>query len=146
MRTRLAPAILALVALAGQITVLLHLHGRGTAAQFAALSEAVGRGPGCLYVYSGTTMLYAETERCRVSRYLVPAHLASARENGATGVDQMAEVRRIMAGRPAVVVMRPPFSGERPEIRRIVLAALAHAYHLSATVPLGHERIAIYKR
>ncbi len=143
---RLGFAILALVALGGQIVVLLNLHGRGNAAQFAALSRDVGQGPGCLYVYSGTTMLYAATERCRLSRYVVPAHLNRAREDGATGVDQASEVRRILAAHPAVVVMRPPFRGERPEIRRIVVAAMARDYHLAATTPMGNERIAVYKR
>ncbi|TPG54082.1 hypothetical protein EAH76_05110 [Sphingomonas glacialis] len=145
-RRRLGPAILVIVALAAQIVVQVNLRARGDAAQFAALSEAVGRGPGCLYVYSGTTMLYAATERCRLSRYVVPAHLNRARESGATGVDQASEVRRILAARPAVVVMRPAFSGERPEIRQIVTAAMARDYRLVAVRPMGHEAIAVYRR
>uniref|UniRef100_UPI0035C980FC hypothetical protein n=1 Tax=uncultured Sphingomonas sp. TaxID=158754 RepID=UPI0035C980FC len=145
-RQRAGPAILAIVALAGQIVVLVNLHARGNATQLAALTEAVGRGPGCLYVYSGNTMLYAETERCRLSRYVVPAHLNRARETGATGVDQASEVRRILGQRPAVVVMRPAFRGERPEIRAIVAAAMARGYRLAATLPMGNERIAVYKR
>jgi hypothetical protein len=143
---KLTPAILGIVALAGQIVVLVNLHGRGDAAQFDALSREVGRGRGCLYVYSGTTMLYAQTERCRVSRYVVPAHLNRAREDGATGVVQAVEVRRILAARPAVVVMRPPFAGERPEIRRIVEAAMARSYHRVAMMPMGSELIAVYRR
>jgi hypothetical protein len=145
-RRRAGPAILATVALAGQIVVLVNLHARGNATQFAALAQAVGRGPGCLYVYSGNTMLYAQTERCRLSRYVVPAHLNRAREAGATGVDQASEVRRILGQHPAVVVMRPPFQGERPEIRAIVVAAMAQDYRLAATLPMGNERIAVYKR
>lgn len=145
-RRRLGPAILALVAVAGQVVVLVNLRARGDAAQFAALSQAVGRGPGCLYVYSGTTMLYADTERCRLSRYVVPAHLNRARESGATGVDQARDVRRILAARPAVVVMRPPFAGERPEIRQIVVAAMARDYRLAAIRPMGHEQIRVYRR
>jgi hypothetical protein len=143
---RLGPAIVLLVALAGQIVVLVNLHARGDATGFAALSRAVGRGQGCLYVYSGTTMLYADTGRCRVSRYVVPAHLNRARESGATGVDQMAEVRRILALRPAVVVMRPPFSGERSDIRQLVSDAMARGYRVVAVRPMGHERITVYKR
>ncbi|WP_051124821.1 hypothetical protein [Sphingomonas sp. PAMC 26605] len=143
---RIGPAILILVALVGQIVVLVNLRARGDAATFAALSRAVGRGPGCLYVYSGTTMLYAGTGRCRVSRYVVPAHLNRARENGATGVEQAREVRRILALHPAVVVMRPPFSGERSDIRHIVGAAMARAYRVVAVRPMGHELITVYKR
>ncbi|MGQ7361689.1 hypothetical protein ACTGV6_10590, partial [Streptococcus suis] len=45
-----APALLLTAALAGQI-VLVALRGeRGDAREFAALTQAVGRGPGCLYV------------------------------------------------------------------------------------------------
>lgn len=145
-RRRIGLAILVLVAVAGQIVVLANLRARGDATAFAALSRAVGPGPGCLYVYSGTTMLYADTGRCRVSRYVVPAHLNRARENGATGVDQAREVRRILATHPAVVVMRPPFSGERPEIRRIVGDAMAREYRITAVRPMGHERITVYQR
>lgn len=145
-RRRFAPAILLLVALAGQIVVLINLRARGDATQFAALSSAVGRGPGCLYVYSGTTMLYADTGRCRVSRYVVPAHLNRVRESGATGVDQATEVRRILTLRPAVMVMRPPFSGERSDIRQIVSAVLTRDYRVAAVRPMGHERITVYKR
>lgn len=145
-RHRLGPAILLIVALAGQIVVLVNLRARGTAAQFAALSQTVGHGAGCLYVYSGTTMLYADTGRCRLSRYVVPAHLNRARENGATGVDQADEVRRILALHPAIVVMRPPFSGERPEIRQIATAAMARDYRTIAVRPMGHEAITVYAR
>lgn len=143
-RARVTPAILGLVAIGGLATVLAHIHGRGNAAQFTALAQTAGRGPGCLYVYSGTTMLYAATERCRLSRYVVPAHLNRARENGATGVDQAAEVHRILAARPAVVVMRPPFGGERPEIRAIVAAAVAHDYRLAGRLPMGDETLSVY--
>lgn len=145
-RRRLGPAVLLIVAFAGQIVVLLHIHARGNAAQFAALSSAVGRAPGCLYVYSGTTMLYADTGRCRVSRYVVPAHLNRTRESGATGVDQATEVRRILALRPAVVVMRPPFSGERSDIRRLVAGVMARAYRIVAVRPMGNEAITVYAR
>lgn len=144
-RGRVAPAVLGLVAIGGLATVLAHIHGRGNATQFAALAQAVGRGPGCLYVYSGTTMLYAATERCRLSRYIVPAHLNRARENGATGADQAGEVRRILAARPAVVVMRPPFNGERPEIRALVSAAVTRDYRLADRLPMGDETISVYK-
>ncbi|MGC4421304.1 hypothetical protein ABXW19_12555, partial [Streptococcus suis] len=68
-----------------------------------ALSAAVGRGPGCLWVYSGSTMLYVSTARSAPSRYIVPSHLARTREAGATGIDQQQEIRRILAARPAVV-------------------------------------------
>ncbi|MET4896878.1 hypothetical protein RN629_06825 [Sphingomonadaceae bacterium jetA1] len=144
-RRRLAPALLLVVALGGQIVLLALRHERGGPAEFAALSAAVGRGPGCLYVYSGSTMLYVATRRCALSRYIVPAHLSRAREAGATGVDQDAEIARILRARPAVVVMRPPYNGERPAAHARVMAAMADGYRLTAKLPMGNETIRVYK-
>ncbi|MCP3734173.1 hypothetical protein M9979_04685 [Sphingomonas sp. RP10(2022)] len=140
------PALLLTAALAGQI-VLVALRGeRGDARQFAALAQAVGRGPGCLYVYSGSTMLYVASGRCTSSRYIVPSHLGRTREAGATGVDQDGEIRRILAGQPAVVVMRPPYGGERPQARALAMATMATGYRLAAALPMGNETISVYKR
>lgn len=144
-RRRWTPALLLTVALAGQIVLLSLRHERGDAAEFAALSRAVGKGPGCLYVYSGSTMLYVATGRCTLSRWIVPAHLSRVREAGATGVDQDGEITRILAQHPAVVVMRPPYHGERPEAHARVLAAMAVGYRLSAKLPMGNEVIRVYK-
>ncbi|RZL73429.1 MAG: hypothetical protein EOP66_12655, partial [Sphingomonas sp.] len=85
---RASVAILMTVAAAGLITTLVNRTNRGTPRQFAALAKAIGRGPGCLYVYSGSTMSYAASDRCRLSRYVFPSHLSRQRENGAIGVDQ----------------------------------------------------------
>ena len=144
-RRRDTPALLLTVALAGQIVLLSLRHERGDGAEFAALSDAVGKGPGCLYVYSGSTMLYVATRRCTLSRYIVPAHLSRAREAGATGVDQDAEIARILAQRPGVVVMRPPYNGERSAAHAHVLAAMADGYRLTAKLPMGNEMIRVYK-
>lgn len=145
-RRRYTPALLLTAALAGQIVLALQNRGRGDARELAAMTRAVGRGPGCLYVYSGTTMLYASTGRCALSRYLIPAHLVRAREAGATGVDQDTEIRRILAASPAVVVIRPPYKGERPAAHRLVLQAMARDYRLTTTLPMGNEPIRIYHR
>ncbi|WP_267434905.1 hypothetical protein [Sphingomonas sp. GM_Shp_1] len=144
-RRRYAPALLLTVALAGQIVLVALRHERGEGTQFAALAQAVGQGPGCLYVYSGSTMLYVATRRCTLSRYIVPAHLSRAREAGATGVDQDAEIARILAQHPAVVVMRPPYNGERPAAHARVMAAMANGYRLAAKLPMGNETISVYK-
>ena len=139
------PALLLTAALAGQIVLVVLRAERGAARQFAALSAAVGQGPGCLYVYSGSTMLYVSTRRCTLSRYIVPSHLGRIREAGATGVDQQAELTRILAARPAVVVMRPPYGGERPQARATVMRAMAAHYALTAALPMGNETISVYK-
>ncbi|WP_294233042.1 hypothetical protein [uncultured Sphingomonas sp.] len=144
-RRRYTPALLLTIALAGQIVLFSLRHERGEATEFAALTQAVGKGPGCLYVYSGSTMLYVATERCTLSRWIVPAHLSRAREAGATGVDQDSEITRILSQHPAVVVMRPPYNGERAEAHARVLAVMADGYRLAAKLPMGNETISVYK-
>ena len=139
------PALLLTAAFAGQIVLIVQRIGRGDGKQLAAVAHAIGRGPGCLYVYSGSDMLYSATGRCLMSRYLVPSHLIRAREAGATGVDQDSEIRRILAARPAVVVIRPAYGGERPAAHRIVVDAMARDYRLAAKLPMGNEGVSIYR-
>lgn len=116
-RRIIAPVLLTVALIAGTICVLAAQAKRGNAAQLATITDAIGRGPGCLYVQSGDSMLYGATGRCTLSPWLFPSHLSRERENGALGVDQLAEVDRIFAQRPAVVVMRSPFRGERLAVR-----------------------------
>ncbi|WP_267394731.1 MULTISPECIES: hypothetical protein [unclassified Sphingomonas] len=144
-RGKASLAILLVVALGGQILLTALRAGRGTPAQFAALAASVGRGPGCLYVYSGNTMLYVVTGRCTLSRYIVPAHLGRTREVGAIGVDQETEIRRILARHPAVVVMRPPYTGERPQSHAIVEQAMKADYVVADRRPMGSEMISVYR-
>ncbi len=143
---RRTPALLLTAALTGQIVLILQHRGRGNGAEVAAMTRAIGHGPGCLYVYSGSAILYASAGRCTLSRYLLPSHLVRAREAGATGVDQDTEIRRILAAGPEAVVIRPPYRGERPAAHAIVLAAMARDYRLAAALPMGNETIAIYRR
>ncbi|HEU0065826.1 MAG TPA: hypothetical protein VFQ57_01160, partial [Sphingomonas sp.] len=106
-RGRATPAVLLTAALAGQIKVVADRLNRGTPAQFQRIVDAIGRGPGCLYVYSGHTAFYPATGRCWQTAYVFPSFLIRPRENGAMGVDQMTEARRILAARPEVIVISP---------------------------------------
>lgn len=136
--------------LGGQIVLLAKLHARGTPAQFREIVRRIGPGTaadaGCLYVYSGIATFYAATERCAATRYQSPGHLARIRERGAIGVDQQAEVERIMAARPGIVVLGPPYRGERPDMRALIVRLIARAYRRRADLPLGTGRIAVYAR
>lgn len=139
--------VLAGAALAGQASVLTARANRGTPTEFAALVAAVGRGPGCLYVHSGPSMLYPFSGRCWVSRFVYPSHLTRTNESVAIGVDPAAEVHRLFGRRPAVVVMATPFRGEAPAIRLLVRRLLAtDGYRLTTVLPLGRDRIAVYRR
>lgn len=138
--------LILLAAVAGQASLVIDRQRRGTPAEFAALVNAVGRGPGCLYVYSSSSMVYPATGRCAVSRYVFPSHLTRTRETGAIGVDQGAELVRIFARAPDIVVMGPAYDGERPDIRAAAVARLARDYRLAAQVPLGRKRVGVYRR
>jgi hypothetical protein len=129
----------------GEATLWTKRHNRGDAAQFAAVTAAVGQGPGCLYVYSGTSMLYPGSGRCRLTRYVFPSHLGRKREQGAIGVDQQAEIERILALNPQVVVLRTPYFGERKEMRELVMQRMAAAYRLKAELPMGIDRLSVYQ-
>lgn len=143
-RRRITIAVLALAALAGQIKVGLERRNRGTPAEFARLAEATGRGPGCLYVYSGHTMLYPATGRCHLTAYIFPSFLIRPRENGAMGVDQWTEVKRIMALRPEVIVISPPYRVETLDIRAFVQDIVRRDYQAPRIVKLGNGQVEVY--
>ena len=145
-RRRLGHAILALAAVTGLARVAIDRSNRGNGAQLDAIAAAVGRGRGCLYVYSGETMLYPATGRCAATRWLFPSHLTRTREAGAVGIDQPGEVLRILATAPDAIVMRPPYRGERLQLRASVLAALQPSYRLAAQLPMGREIVAVWRR
>ncbi len=138
--------LLVVVLLASQIVLLVKRHERGTPAEFVAVTRAIGHGPGCLYVFSGSPMLYPAAERCAVTRYRFPRHIGQARERGAIGADQQAELERIMALRPAIVVLGRTYSGERADLRALFERFVAARYRLRADLPLGAGRIAVYAR
>jgi hypothetical protein len=138
--------VLLIALVAGQTMLVLKRHNRGTPEQFAQMASAIGKGPGCLYVYSGDSIFYAVSERCRLSRYVFPSHIGRIREDGAIGVDQQAELQRILALRPQVVVFRAPYFGERAELRALAMAEMARHYRLKAHVPYGNNWNEVYVR
>ena len=145
-RRKLAIAGICTAAIAGQALLAFSRVQRGTPAEFEAIAKAIGSGPGCLYVYSSSSMLYPATGRCALSRYVFPSHLTRAREAGAVGVEQSTELRRIFQAAPAVVVMSLPYKGERMDIRATALSQLEQHYRLAEQLPLGRKQVSIYVR
>ncbi len=144
-RRIVAPALLAVALIAGETIVVTSAWRRGNAAQLETIAAAIGRGPGCLYLHSGDTMMYAASGRCTASAWVFPSHLARERENGAVGADQLEEVDRIFRRHPAVVAMRAPFTGERRVVRERVLAYLRRdGYRPRGRYPIGDDQIAVY--
>jgi hypothetical protein len=140
-----APILLA-VALAGQLKIGIDRWNHGDGADLARLAAAVGHGPEPLFVYSGPTLLYPLTGRPALTRHLFPSHLYLAREEGSIGVPQAREIARILSRRPVVIVMEPRRASEKGHIRAIVEQAVARDYRLSAHVPVGRERVSVYRR
>lgn len=144
-RSRRAVAIfLIAMFVGGQAVLAFKRHERGTPAQFAALARAVGTGHGCLLVYSGPTMLYPATGRCRVSALVFPSHLSRTREAGAVGIDQHAALAAALAARPARIVVEAGYRGERPEVRRGLEAVLAREYRPVGDYVLGVKRVTVF--
>ncbi len=144
-RKWLTPLLLAAAVIGGAYIPFSAIWHRGNAQQLEALAAGIGKGPGCLYVHSGNSILYSYTGRCAVTPWIFPSHLSRERENGALGVDQIAEVDRIFARKPEIVVMRPEYFGERLAVReraRRHMAALG--YRLRGRWPLGDLLIAVY--
>jgi hypothetical protein len=112
----------------------------------AALAKANSRG-GCPYVFIGDTATYELAGTCLPTAYAFPNLLAYATERGATGIDEAAEVRRILAARPPIIVT----SDRRLSIwngasLRAVKAALRAHYRLVFTTPRSGWHTAVYLR
>ena len=141
---RAAVTWLCIAFLTGQFLIVKKRNRRGDATQYSQLVAAVGPGPGTLFVYSGSPMLYVATGRRPLSPWLFPTHLHLKREQGSIGVDQASEVRRILAARPDRVVVSKQFGNERADVHDIVMAELARTYRQTATVRVGKDPVAVY--
>jgi hypothetical protein len=121
---------------------------RGHQAEITAMVEAIRpRLKGCLYVWNGDPMLYHLTGSCLPTRYPFAGHLNLLRENGAIGVDQATEVRRILATKPNVIVDHEPAARDfNFAVVAIVRAELARDYRRVKVVPLKGSRLVVYER
>ncbi|OYW46577.1 MAG: hypothetical protein B7Z33_04155 [Sphingomonadales bacterium 12-68-11] len=101
----------------------------------------------CLYVFDGPTVLYRTTGTCVPTRFVYPDHLNNNLETHSLGVDQVAEVRRILATRPAVIVTADKFmTPQRPENLAQVHQRVSTAYRPLATEWLHGRRITAWLR
>src|SRR3546814_16308187 len=84
---------------------------------------------GGLYVQRGLPIFYQLAGGCIATRYPFPEHLSLAIEGVALDVDPVAEVKRILAARPAVIVTNPASpSTDNPATSALVNRALADNY------------------
>jgi 4-amino-4-deoxy-L-arabinose transferase-like glycosyltransferase len=143
------PAMLALslvaVTATGVITAM-HLRSRGNGSEVRALAEAVTPGAS-LYVFDGETILYFLTRSPLPTPYVFPTHLNDLREVGGIGVDPVAELRRILASRPAFIATTDT---TRPRINPASWALLSEAlrteYQPIRSVKIGNRNRVLYQR
>ena len=139
-----AGPILGLGAVGGQAAVAITYQNKGSRDAALAVADAARpRNGGCLWVYDGYPALYRLTGSCLPTRYAFPGHLNTANEASiaALGVDPVAEVKRILASRPEVIVDDWPLYDRRnPATRALVDAALARDYVRVATIKTGATR------
>ena len=116
-------------------------------ADMVARAMAANDGGECPYVFAGDSILYLLAHACVPTAYAFPSTLAYAPEQGATGIDEAAEVRRIMARNPPVVVtLDHPLAPWNRGSLAIMSAALARDYRLILSVPREEERLLVYRR
>jgi hypothetical protein len=123
----------------------------GSKEEFAAVREAVAGNLAegdCLYVYEGDVALYHATGACTVTPYVFPTHLNSFKEEYALGIDTGAEMERIVAARPKVIVkMAEPYNDpDNAGTRAVLEEALAAGYGRTATLPRGTREVEIWVR
>lgn len=108
---------------------------------------AVNSGSECPYVFAGDSVLYLLAHACVPTAYAFPSTLAYAPEQGATGIDEAAEVARIMARRPPVVVtMDQPLAPWNADSEHVVSAALARDYARIFSAPREGGNLLVYVR
>jgi hypothetical protein len=101
----------------------------------------------CPYVFIGDSITYHLAHACLPTAYAFPSTLAYAPEQGAAGIDAAAEVRRIIAKRPPVIVTGSrPLAAWNEESLAIVSAALATDYRPVFSAPRSDYRTIIYLR
>lgn len=102
-------------------------------------------GKGCLYVNEEIPILYWLTRSCLATRYAFPEHLVLYRYEHALGVDQLGELERTLATRPAVVIKSLlPDDDTLPQSRALFLARLARDYRLVGQARVGETDYEIY--
>jgi len=100
----------------------------------------------CPYVFIGDTITYLLADACLPTAYAFPNLLAYTTEQGATGIDEAAEVRRILARRPPVIVTSTRRLGIWNRGSLAALKAALPGYRLVLSVPRERYRTRVYLR
>lgn len=134
-------------AVAGQVLAMLHIQQRGDRHLLESATAAVAGQRNCLLIFDGPSLLYNTSKSCLASTRPFPEHLRLLNEAGAIGIDEVAELRRIMAARPDHVMLREPGTPEdNPVTRAVLLQALRQGYVRTWHYPMQGRDYVIYTR
>ncbi|KQS01562.1 hypothetical protein ASG11_18105 [Sphingomonas sp. Leaf357] len=104
-------------------------------------------GHGCPYVFAGDSITYLLADACLPTPHVFPSTLAYEPERGASGVDEVAEVRRILSNRPPVIVtMDSPMAEWNLQTLTLVETALKKEYRLVFRVARDRGHSLVYLR
>jgi hypothetical protein len=116
-------------------------------ARAVARAVAANSRGACPYVFIGDTITYHLARSCLPTRYVFPNFLAYTTERGATGIDAGAEVRRILARRPPVIVTTDRrLAIWNPASLAALKPVLARDYRVILTVPRARWHSVVYLR
>lgn len=101
----------------------------------------------CPYVFIGDTITYQLSRTCLPTPYVFPNLLAYSTEQGATGIDEAAEVRRILSRRPPVIVTSTrTLAIWNPASLAAVKSAMRRDYRRVWSTPRSGWRTVLYLR
>jgi len=145
-----ALGLLASVGIAGQIALAHNQWAKGGRREADIVAAAARPVHGCIYVYDGYPALYQLTGSCLPTRYAFPGHLSTADEGNAAAIgrDPAVELRRILAGKPEVIVDDAPvYQFSNPATRNIINQALSRDYYQVLRLRTGTQRYRlVYRR
>ncbi|WP_246346996.1 hypothetical protein [Sphingomonas jinjuensis] len=119
----------------------------GTGARAVARIVAANSGRACPYVFAGDSITYYLSNTCLPTSRAFPSTLAYEPERGASGIDETAEVRRILAQRPPVIVtLDEPLAEWNRSTLSLVEEALARDYRLIFRTARGGGHSLVYLR
>jgi hypothetical protein len=146
----LGVGLLSLFFVGGQIVLARVAYLKGGAEAATTIARAAKPRHGCIYVYDGYPALYLLTQSCVPTRWAFPGHLNTQEEASprALGVDPVAEVKRILATKPDVIIDDDPvYEGGNRATHALVLAAEAQDYELALRYRTGTSRYRlVYRR
>jgi hypothetical protein len=111
-----------------------------------SIAPFVGERERCLFVFDGPTSLYRLTGSCLPTRFVYPDHLNNAFEQDALGISQVAEVERILAARPPVIVTADTaLTPQNLDAKRLVDRTIAQEYQPLASGVLSERTIRAWR-